>query len=361
MRTLTFTLITLLALVVRPAAAGPVSLLPDQREKLAALITCDPEAAKLFAWFRKTADAALQDEPNPIRSIRAEGKLKSDPEKQATMKSMADMKKLEALGCAWAVIGDAAYADAARRFLLAWAHTNVSRGDPIDDTGLESLMVCYDFVRPTCSEAERKEIDGYLLQVADAEIKGVKKGQGTARNNWNSHRVKVVGLVAFVLNNRRLIDYAVASFKAQIDQNLEPDGSSLDFHERDALHYHCYDLEPLLTLAIVAKQAGIDLYSYRSPRGASLAKSVAFLVPYCDGSKTHAEFVNSKTAFDRKRGDAGEAGFQAGTPFDPKGGKTTLELAAYFDPSLNPLVIKVSGHTAQNFATWRMVLNQVQR
>ena len=44
------------------------------------------------------------------------------------------------------------------------------------------------------------------------------------------------------------------AIKKQIAANLRPDGSSLDFHERDALHYHCYDLEPLLTLAIAASQ-----------------------------------------------------------------------------------------------------------
>jgi hypothetical protein len=88
---------------------------------------------------------------------------------------------------------------------------------------------------------------------------------------------------------------------------------------------------------------------------------VQFLVPYCDGSQAHAEFVHSKVAFDRKRAESGDARYKAGTPFDPKAGRSTLELAAYFDPALNPLVIRLSGGGAERFPTWRMVLNQVQR
>jgi hypothetical protein len=355
------TVFAFVLLLVLQAAAGPVSLMAEQRDKLAKLVASDPEAAQRFAEIRRAADAALKSEPNPIHFIRSEGKLKGDPEKEATGRSMADMNKLHTLGFAYAVTGEARYADAARRFLLAWAGTNVSRGDPIDDTGLEPLIVCYDLVRSTCSAAERKRIDTYLRQVADAEIKNFHPTWGTARNNWNSHRVKIIGLVGFALDDRPLIEQAVARFKAQVDQNLEADGSSLDFHERDALHYHCYDLEPLLTLAIVAKQAGIDLYSHRSPAGASLAQSVQFLVPYCDGSKSHAEFVHSKVAFDRKRAESGDARYKAGTPFDRQAGRGTLELAAYFDPKLDPLVIQLSGGHAERFPTWRMVLNAVQR
>lgn len=356
--------LVLFAFLLLPALrvlAGPVSLTEPEREKLVKLVAADPEAAQRFAEIRRAAEAALKAEPNPIHFIRSEGKLKGDPEKVATGRSMADMEKLHAFGFAYAVTRDAKYADAARRFLLAWAGTNVSRGDPIDDTGLEPLLVCYDLVRSTCAAPDRRRIDEYLRQVADAEIKNFHPNWGTAKNNWNSHRIKIIGLVGFALDDRRLIDHAIAMFKAQIDQNLEPDGSSLDFHERDALHYHCYDLEPLLKLAIVAKQAGIDLYSHHSPRGASLGKSVRFLVPYCDGAKTHAEFVHSKVAFDRKRAESGDARYKAGTPFDPKAGRGTLELAAYFDPSLNPLVIQLSDGGAARFPTWRMVLNDVQR
>jgi hypothetical protein len=157
-----------------------------------------------------------------------------------------------------------------------------------------------------------------------------------------------------------LIDYTSRAFKEQVDKNLYPDGSSFDFHERDALHYHCYDLEPLLTLAAAADQSHIDLYSHVSPKGASIAKSVQFLVPYCDGTQTHAEWVHSKVSFDRKRADSGDAHFKAGALFEPRNGRRTLELAAYFDPSLDPLIIRLAGD-AERYPSWQMVLNAVRK
>jgi len=352
--------ITLLSLVA-VASAGPVSLSDNQRHKLGDLVKSDPEARQQFEEIRNQADAALKIEPDPIESIRSEGKLQKDPEKIRTTQSLRDMPRIGALAFAYAVTGDAAYADKTRQFLLAWAKVNKSRGDPIDDTNLESPIVAYDLVRVACSDSERATIDNWLRKTAEAEMGSAKKGAATSMNNWHSHRLKVMGLIGLLLEDRKLIDYTVAAFKQQIDRNLKPDGSSWDFHERDALHYHVYDLEPLLTLAIAYQQAGIDLYGHTSPEGASLYKSVQFLVPYCDGSKTHAEFVGSKVAFDRKRAEAGDAHYKAGALFEPTSGRKALELAAFFDPSLNKLAVALSGTKAEHYSSWRMVLNQVQR
>ena len=342
------------------ASAGPVSLSDAQRQKLIQLVKSDTEAGQQFAEIKREADAALKAEPNPIHHIRSEGKLSSDPERIQTQKSTPDLKKMYALGFAYAVTGDAAYPAKARSILKAWAKVNESRGDPIDDTGLEQAIVAYDLVRATCSTEEKRAIDEWLRKTADAEMATARKKSSTTRNNWHSHRLKIVGLVGLLLDDKKLTDWTVGAFKEQIDQNLYADGSSYDFHERDALHYHCYDLEPLLTLAIAAGQAHIDLYSHTSKEGASIAKSVRFVVQYCDGSKTHAEFVNSKVSFDKKRADSGDAHYKAGTLFEPKNGRHTLELAAYFDPSLMPLVCKLSGK-AERFPTWQTVLNAVRR
>lgn len=359
--------LVVLALTTRQASAGPVSLSDDQREKLAALVKSDPDARRRFDELKRQADGALKEQPNPIAEIRSEGKLPGDPARVKTQESLKDMRRLYALGFAYAVTGEASYADKARQFLAAWAKENHSRGDPIDDTNLESALVAYDLVRKTCPEAERKAIDHWLLQAAEAEVESAAKRPGSTKNNWQSHRLKIVGLVGLLLDDKKLIDYAAKGFREHVNHNLEPDGSSLDFHERDALHYHCYDLEPMLTLAIAFDQAGKDLYSHTSSKGASLARSVRFLVPYCEGTKTHAEWIHSKVAFDRKRAEAGDAHYKAGTLFEPKSGRRTLESAAYFDPSLNNLVERLGAEkgeeskTQDPYPTWRMVLNAVQR
>jgi hypothetical protein len=157
-----------------------------------------------------------------------------------------------------------------------------------------------------------------------------------------------------------LIDQTIKMYEKQITQNILPDGSSIDFHERDALHYQLYDMQPLLTLAIAARNNKYDFYNYRSPTRSSLAGAVAFLLPFANGSQTHAEFVNSTVAFDRQRAAAGEGEYKAGRIWNPHAAQPVLELAEQFDPTLLPLIKKLAGSTAKRFPTWQIVLNSVR-
>lgn len=315
----------------------------------------------MYARLHRAADEALAAEPNPIAQIEAEGKLKSDPAKIRTEASLKDMPKMEALGFAYAAEGKKEYAEKARAFILAWARQNHSVGDPIDDTGLESLLVAYDLTADTFSAADRNTADAYLREVAAKELETAKKHANNHYNNWHSHRLKILGLIAFVLKDKSLIEQTSAAFKEQIDHNLNPDGSSSDFHVRDALHYHIYDLEPLLALAIASRNNKIDLYNYQSPKGGSLAKGIAFLLPFAQGTQTHAEFVHSSVQFDRQRAESGDKAYQAGSPFQPKTAVGVLQLAELFDPTLLALEIKLAKPDAKLYPTWPSVLNAARR
>ncbi len=353
--------LTLLLLWQPACAADTMSFSVVQRGKLVRLIQTDTDAARLFSQLKRAADASLDAAPHPVREIATAGVLAANPDKAASRAALADMKKLSALGFAYAVTIDAAYADAATRMILGWAQTYQPSGSPVDETKLEPLFVAYGLTSQTFSPAEKTPVEAWLRLLAKREADGVRPDSVTASNNWNSHRLKIIGLIGYDLDDHSLIDRAVNGFKQQIASNLLPDGSSLDFHERDALHYHCYDLEPLLTLAIAAHQRGLDLYDFQAPNGASLRKAVNFLVPYCDGTATHAEWVHSKVEFDRTRAEAGEAKFRIGANFDPRDGLRTLELASFFDPSLTPLVAKLAGRDTATYPTWQCVLNAAQR
>src|SRR5438105_3086507 len=239
------------------------------------------------------------------------------------------MKGVESLGYAYTVTAKRAYSTAARRLILSWARTNEPDGVPIDETKLEPLFVAYDLTSSAFSAKEKQSVESWLREIARLELQSAQTNSVTTSNNWNSHRLKIVGLIGFLLEDKPLIDAAIGGFKKQIAANLLSDGSSFDFHQRDALHYHCYDLEPLLALAIAAHQNGTHLYNYEAPNGASLSKSVDFLEPFCNGGRTHAEWVHSKVKFDRARAEAGEKGFVMGAPFDPRQARDVFELAAF--------------------------------
>jgi hypothetical protein len=261
----------------------------------------------------------------------------------------------------FAATGDTQYADKAREFILAWAQQNTPTGNPIDETTLDDLFFAFDLTQSQFSNAEKKITQTWLRKVADTQIAigliHARKGDGISKNNWQSHRLKIVGLIGYTLAEKKYIDYAVEGFKRQIEVNLRADGSSIDFHERDALHYHCYDIEPLLELAIAANNNGTNLYTYKSKSGASLEKSVKFLLPFCSGEKKHPEFVKSTVAFDRKRAESGDENYKAGHLFDPKKGGHTLELAAAFDKNLSEVYCQATARTASIYPSWQFVIN----
>lgn len=353
--------VALSTLLVVAANAEVVSLTTAQREKLAEWVMTDKTVAAQFQPLQREAEAALKSTPNPIEKIQSEGKLSSDPARIHTRESLKDMRKIDALGWAFAVTGDARYAARAKEFLLAWARVNQASGDPIDETNLEPLITTFDLVRAHFSVVESEVVANWLKKVATAEMGSRKEKASTSYNNWNSHRLKIVGLIGFALADKALIRYAVDGYKTQVEANLHPDGSSFDFHERDALHYHCYDLEPLLVLAIAAQQNGIDLYHFQSASGASVPKSVQFLISYCDGSKTHPEWVHSKVAFDRKRAQSGDKHFEAGRLFEPKEAAPVFELAAFFDEKYEATYALVTGKAAGKYLSWPLVVAAARR
>ena len=356
------TIVLLCALAIALAAAeNSISLNPQQRTKLMELIKTDKEAKARFETLKRAADKALNDKPNPIRVIQGEGKLKTDSVAIKTRESLGDMRKMYFFAYTFAATGDTQYADKAREFILAWSQQNMPTGNPIDETTLDDLFFAFDLTQSQFSPAEKKIAQTWIRKVADTQIAiglmHARKGDGISKNNWQSHRLKIVGLIGYTLSEKKYIDYAVEGFKRQIEVNLRPDGSSIDFHERDALHYHCYDIEPLLELAIVANNNGTNLYTYKSKSGASLEKSVKFLVPFCSGEKKHPEFVKSTVAFDRKRAESGDENYKAGHLFDPKKGGHTLELAAAFDKNLSEVYCQATARTASIYPSWQFVIN----
>ena len=338
-----------------------VSLNNNELDKLKHLAATDPSAKARLGDWQKLADAALNDAPNPIDTIHTEGRLKGDPKKTATGISLADMRKMYALALTYRISNNKKYLNKAIDYLDAWAKINVPNGDPIDDTNLDQGVEAYDLIKAELPAADNKLIVDWLLQTAQMEINKFKPGRETSYNNWHSHRLKEIGEIGFAVNNEKYKQYAIEGIQKQIAKNLLPDGSSIDFKLRDALHYHVYDLEPLLKLAIILKRAtGVDYYNYVSEEQTSIKKSVEWLLPYLNGQKTHGEFVNSTVNFDKKRANNGEKDYIAGTLFNPKNGVATLELTEYFYPDAINLIEKLKNST-ESFPDWQLVLNNIKR
>ncbi len=343
-----------------------VSLNDTELAKLKSLIKTDDDVKEHWEAILKTADESLTAIPNPADTILTEGILQGNPRKTKTWASLEDMGKIYALSLAYKLDGNKKYLSKVSDFFMAWAKGNTPTGNPINDTNLDRIIFAYDLVKQNVKQEINLAMNNWLRETALQEIKSHNKaasGKGlTHMNNWNSHRIKEVAEIAWTINDTELKKWVLAAYKTQISKNLLPDGSSFDFHERDALHYHIYDIDPLMVAAIIITRAkvGESPYAYQSTEGSSLKKSVDWLVPFFTGEKTHAEWVNSKSAFDKKRAANGEKGYIAGTLFKPSEARSSIALANYFDPQMLE-IYQQQTKISSKYPTWQFVLNEVKR
>ncbi len=356
MRKLCFVIFVLLS---ASAHAQYVGLTNAEIGKLKQLIEQDASAKAEYKKLEAIADESLNVNPSPIDTITLEGKLQGDPKKTASNLAVKDMARMYGSALVYKVENDKEYLKNAVQYLLAWAKVNHSKGDPIDDTNLDPAIETYDMLKANINPANNAVIVNWFKEAANAEIKTWNPAKVNGYNNWTSHRLKIIGEIGFAINDADLQKIAIDGIKKQIALNLYADGSGFDFKERDALHYHAYTLEPLLKLAIVLKRAtGVDYYTYVSDKQSSIKKSVEWFAPYLNGEKTHAEFVNSNVAFDKKRAANGEADYKAGSLFNPVNGIKAMSLAGYFDPQYIAIVKKVKA-TDKTYPDWQSVLNKV--
>lgn len=349
-------LLCICSLSLNSAWAGPVSLDADQIGALRQLVKKDQEAADLYGSLYKRANAALDHVPNPSSLLVGEGRLNSNSGKIKSDRSLQDMQKISALAWVWLVSGDEKYASKGEDFILAWAKVNRGDGDPINETKLEPLIVAYDILRQRFAPKDASIVDGWLRERAIVLWNDPRHRTG----NWQSHRLKTVGLIATVLKDDALWKTVEKGFEKQIDSSFKANGESVDFVQRDALHYHLYSISPLLTLACVAHQRGHDWYDYRAESGASLKQAVDFVKPFAFGTEKHLEFADSTVAFDKKRADAGQSEY-APHMWNTCDAGPVFSQASCVDPSAEAIAVKVwCGKPHKKFVDWQSVLNSIK-
>ena len=336
----------------------------DQKEiiKMRKDIVHDKQYQDVFEPYKQRAFRALGETPNPIAEILSQGLLAGDPRKTASLKALEDADKIYALAFAYKVLGDKKFLDKADEFLLAWAKVNKATEDPINETKIEDMVTAYDLIRNDIKPEDKTTIDAWMHSKADAQLesKYAKGSKGTAINNWNSHRIKIITIIAYTLHDTSYNSAITRELEKQLNINLNPDGTTHDLIERDAFHYQTYDLEPLLSACIAIYRAtGKDYFTWKTANGSSIKNCVDYMVPFMTGEKMHPEFVKSTVPFDKKRAQNNEKGYAAGTLFEPKNGVNTLALAAYFDSGYNKIIRQAMQDAG--YLNWRMALNDFTR
>lgn len=289
----------------------------------------------------------LDSQPAPMDHVHTEGTLPHHGIRDQSIIAERDWPVMRDAAYAWRAGAGDAYLALATRYFEAWVNTYKPDLNPIDETNLDTLIQTYAVIAPTLKPEDRAAAEayirawakGYISSIDSHRVVSVSPQATTWNNNWESHRVKLVTMMAVALNDDDLFQAARRLFRTQIEVNMHGDGEVIDFEERDAMHYVIYDLEPLAQAALAARARGEDWFHYQAPNGASLAKGFAWLKPYANGDKPHEEFVHSKVLFDAQRAAAGEKGYSG--PFDPSAAGNVMWLGAAFDPAYLPVARKL--------------------
>ena len=337
-----------LSLAASAAEAADYAILgPSFGRATVAATTRDPFIAR--------ATEALDRPPGALPRLHTEGTLPGHGIRDISIKAKQDQPIVLNLAIAWRLTGDRRFLDATSRYLEAWADIYQMSFNPIDETGFDALVLAYDLTENDLADPVRAKLDRFWRAMATGYLDAMDAGPRNAETNWQSHRIKLATLSAFQTGDAAIIDRARAAFRKQVAVNLYADGSMFDFHERDALHYVTYNLDPLMMAALAAQAHGEDWYAWTSPKGASLPRSLDWLSAYARGEKTHIEFARSKIQFDRDRAASGQKEY-APHPWDVANAVGTYSLASLLDARFLPLRDDLVRVTRKSPPLWTEIL-----
>ena len=288
--------------------------------------------------------ANLNEPAHAVRRLHTEGTLPHEGIYDQSKEAEQDLDLLRDAALAWRATSDDRYLKLVDRLLYAWVTTYEPSFNPIDETPFEGLILAYDMTASALPVKTRNATMAFLTKLANGYIAQVDAQKrpltGTFRNNWQSHRVKLIAMAAFTLDNLKMIETAQRLYVEHVNDNIAPDGTTVDFGEGDALHYVTYDLQPLVTAALAARRHNRNWLNERAPSGATLAAALNWLTPYATGAKTHDEFEHSSVPFDTKRREAGLPGYSG--QWDPKNAAELYHLAARLDGRYTPVALKLA-------------------
>ena len=186
--------------------------------------------------------------------------------------------------------GRSDYLDHARSIVHAWAGLNQPTGQPIDETRLDGFLWGLDLLR---GKGDDPAVTAWIERW-HASARAWKFGPKTEYNNHKTHHLKIVlmldKLLARDADYRKDLRAAAEHLKVNL---ANPDGSSLDYHERDALHYHVFDLEAWEEIALVTGCCGAEARSGvpRRPGSASRGRFRICAAAYLRHAKSGAGHI----------------------------------------------------------------------
>jgi Alginate lyase len=224
------------------------------------------------------ADEARADDPRPRQPLNISGT--GGP-------FVDDAAAAYGLALAYVATDDKAYADAAARYLMAWANTTKSTKNTCADGGdcQTSLIIsrnapgfsfAADLIAPSgaMSAAQETTFRTWLRDV-------ILPTASERDNNWgDAGTFARIALTAY-LGDAEGFDAAVARWRAMMDM-VDADGHIPEEVRRGSkgIMYTQEALQYKVGAAVIAARRGVDLWDYEGKSGGTLKRSIDYLVSY---------------------------------------------------------------------------------
>lgn len=259
-------------------------------------------------WKKKllsTTKKLLQQDPTPVDYLQSSG-ITSAKNKalKKTRIALRNSKNSALLAIAYYLTGNKAYLAQSKKYVFAWATTHIPNGHPINETRLEGFLWAYDLLYCHFTKEEHKKIKVWLMNIQSNKHLW-KFGPTSRKNNLRTHQLKILLMVDHLLNDDKSLVSDRETLLKHADNNILDKGVTIDYKERDALHYHVYDLEPWLEIALLEPDYKDRVNSVYS-----------FLVKQLKEGNIHNQFANSKQKIDAKRAAGGFSYAKKGGTFD---------------------------------------------
>lgn len=247
---------------------------------------------------------------NALPYIRRDGQM--NPQSRIDhdgLRFLAMTDAVEALALAYWFIGDDRYAARASRLVRAWfidpatrmnpnlrfaqAIPGVTEGRGIGILDLRHMPRLLDALRLIESSAAWTRGDAsafeswcrsYLTWLRESSN---GRDERAERNNHGTlYDVQAASLALFLGDSAFARELIGKSAIERISAQIAADGSQpLELERTRPIHYSLFNLDAFTELAEMGRHVGVDLWRYRSEKGASIASALRFVAPYAAGSR----------------------------------------------------------------------------
>ncbi len=313
-----------------------------------------PEIKALVHGLRRRIAAHGDQGPRPLNELIYEGRVSNDPERIHTVEHLADTPHIYRLAWLQAVAPNDDTFAALSAYVDAWAGTYRPTGNAVNDVKTSPLLVAFALHGDAFDRPVQDKLRAWTDRMFTSRYKWAL---APGRANGHARHIALCVASARLLGHEDKFEPLITAARALLAAGLRSDGTSYDLEYRDAMHYHRSFVQSQLTIAALLRPLGVDLWGEQTPGGASIRKSVDYMVPYSVGEKERGEWAGSEIGLDQDRAATGDPAYQPGSKWDPRSSAPLFRLASGFDPRYHDVLARIPDGVGER-TTWEHFVDE---